>query len=744
MNYRLTDEQVAIIEHPLNKHARVLAVAGSGKTSTMVKRIRYLVEKHGVPPSSIQVLMFNRLAKEQFVNRIEAEGVPHGSSVRVNTFHSFAYQTYNRLVGHGIVAQPDFWTGDREEIYRSRIRMAVQEVQRRIQDQTLNPEDAEQAISLWKASMIPPERAGHRFNSAYVAVYTRYEQLRAEANGVTFDDMMTDVVRILSHEKKLAEAMIPNVAYLIVDEYQDVNYVQQRLVELVSNGRSDIMVVGDDDQTIYEWRGARPEYIRKFHEIFNDRPCVDYTLTRSFRFGPIIAQCAHNVIHNNSRRHPKKVVAHHVNAEGYIRIIHNPDAASSSGLDNMVTQIVAKVKETGDPQKLVVLGRTWAQLMSIQGAFLRHEIPFYLIGQQFFTQLYETKRMLDYLTLCVRFQDRMDDELIAALKNVLNFPRRYISRTFVEDVPRLVKGTTVDHAIATLADQQEYPRQKESLRRMRETLAYIHRQIHNTKPMLAHEAVELLSNAFNLAKYFQSFYGPGESSDYRMMWLLSFTTLAREARLDVASFVNYVRSLDPKRGQPESECIPVTTIFQTKGLEYDYVFIPDCVDGFVPVHSDNVNPCYDKEGIVQEPNISSWQESERRLFYVGITRARKGVYILTEGTHNPFQNSFTPPSFSPSPYIAETHHQAVTAVFTALQRIAAEQTADSQEILKHYDKYGNVKPVTQMLLEHYLPELGLEGIAQALRKKVDTIDKTTPKPEPSPKPQKTHWWDKLT
>ncbi|PMB16966.1 ATP-dependent helicase [Fischerella thermalis] len=743
MNVKLSDEQVAIIEHPLNYHARVMSVAGSGKTSTMVKRIRYLVEKQGIPPGSIQVLMFNRLARKQFADRLEAEGVQYRGAIHVNTFHSYAYSIYNILIQQGIMPPRDFWVGDREELHKKRIRLAVYEVQRNTNDQTLNPDDAEQAISLWKASMIPPERAGHRFNPLYAAVYSVYERMRLEANGATYDDMIIDIVNILQNNKSVRERLIPNIAFLLVDEYQDVNYVQQRLIELISARKCDIMVVGDDDQTIYEWRGARPEYIRKFHRIFNDRQCKDYTLTRSFRFGPIIAQCAHNVIHNNKERHPKRVVSHHISADGHVKIMTIFDETSSSSLDEFVTLIVSKVKETQNPQKVIILGRTWAQLMNVQGALLRHKVPHYLIGQIPFTQLYETERMLDYLTLCRHFQDTINENLIVALQAVLNFPRRYIPKVLIDDVPRLVKGASVNQAITSLMNHVQRSSQRNLLEDMYNTIEYINRQIYADKAISAYESIERLSESFGLIEYFRSFYGGGEASESRIVWLRAIADLAKQSQLDVPSFIDYVKYLDPQCGLEQSECIPITTIFRTKGLEYDYVFIPDCIDGFMPVRGGNVNPCYDKEGIVEEPEISAWEESERRLFYVGITRARKGVYISTvKGQHPTHSPRSTSSTVFPSPYIAEMNCEATTAIMSALQSIAAEQTSDSKELIKHYDKYGDIPLITQTLTDYYLPELGLEGIADDLRRKIGTIRSNSLKQKQS---VKTHenWWDRF-
>ena len=147
-----------------------------------------------------------------------------------------------------------------------------------------------------------PERAGTHTSSYLPLVYQEFEKLRRSENALTFDDFVPLAVSLLEHNPVVNQRNCQNVQYLIVDEYQDINYGQQRLIELLAGVQADVMVVGDDDQTIYEWRGARPNYIlNDFAQVFQNKPVLDYRLSRSFRFGPLIAQCASNVISWNTR-----------------------------------------------------------------------------------------------------------------------------------------------------------------------------------------------------------------------------------------------------------------------------------------------------------------------------------------------------------------------------------------------------------------------------------------------------------
>jgi len=178
-------------------------------------------------------------------------------------------------------------------------------------------------------------------------------------SALTFDDFIPDVVRLL--EDNLAEnrRWCRGVMHTLVDEYQDINFGQQRLIELLANDRADVMVVGDDDQTIYEWRGARPDYILKgFPEVFDTKPVQDYCLSRSFRFGPVISKCAGSLIARNTNRLKKPMVAHDTGKHGFIHVFNGCYDATKE----LAEQVKALVEVDGVPQtEIIILARLYAQ-----------------------------------------------------------------------------------------------------------------------------------------------------------------------------------------------------------------------------------------------------------------------------------------------------------------------------------------------------------------------------------------------
>jgi len=324
MNYALTPEQEAIIHHPLGKHARVLAVAGSGKTTTMVHRVCHLVMDLNQDPRRIRVVMFNRLARKDFEKKLASVIFEVGKRPKVLTFHALAYRMRSGAEKQGLLPRyTELWVGDKEELALICMHRAIDSLLKDgIIEEDIDAKDALDAVGLWKASLIPPERAGHRTNPDMPDVYRRFEEFREGRRALTFDDFVPKALELMERNPAFRQRFTNRVDHLIVDEYQDVNYGQQQLIRLLAGKRADVMVVGDDDQTIYEWRAARPHYIlRGFKDDFASKPVVDYNLSHSFRFGPLVAQAAYNAITFNQQRESKPLVSHNVHQDTGITIL---------------------------------------------------------------------------------------------------------------------------------------------------------------------------------------------------------------------------------------------------------------------------------------------------------------------------------------------------------------------------------------------------------------------------------------
>ncbi|HPH95436.1 MAG TPA: ATP-dependent helicase [Anaerolineaceae bacterium] len=756
MSINLTPEQQAVIHHPTGQHATVLAVAGSGKTTTLVYRIRHLVVDQKADPRSILVLMFNRLARLQFKERMAEVGIPSALRPRVETFHSYGYAYIESLVKRGLLTRPDYWFNEKEEEARRTLHMAINalEKSRDIPPESVDIEEALETISLWKGSLIPPSRAGCRSNAHLAAVYAMYEELRSEKHGLTFDDFVPLTVDILENRPALLNAAKAGIQHVIVDEYQDVNYGQQRLIELLAFDQADVMVVGDDDQTIYEWRGARPEFItRDFQKIFNNKPHQQYILPHSFRFGPLLAQCASNTIRNNSGRVAKPLVSFDITRPSNLTLVES-QSANEKTLDastQIASEIISLVKEKGiPPSQIVVLCRMYAQLSSTEAEFIQRGIPFVVDGEKPFYARREVCVLLDYLRLAALYRKPISAETITLMLNVLNTPSRLISR----DVMR-VALLEAQNSHPTLAAAMEfwvtrnndrfYTRQQDHLWAWMAALQTALSAMQQNPPQIAADVLSTLVAGIGYLDHFDHYYGKGETAFEHKQSVLHFIDHARQTGLTCPDFLSYITSLDTTRGAGPANLIRLTTIYRVKGLEFDVVFIPDCSEGYLPCLFPNEGRIFDTARQIDTPEPSDAIENERRLFYVALTRARQAVYIgisrrMLYTREQKLEES------RPSRFIDEVLVRPTVDVMNRLQQLASGETGAAESLTHAVKKHGGAKPVMNALLDYYLPALNQPILAKKLASLAAAIPEQLPAlpPQTKPRPSSLHSsWDRV-
>jgi len=722
--YALTREQRAVVTHPIGQHARVLAVAGSGKTTTMVYRIDYLVRHKQVNPDRIRILMFNSLARRQFKEKLDEIGLPQNLQPQVHTFHSFAYQIIQEMMITGLLPGTfEFWVGDKEELRRVYVHRAIQNLvsSGRIPPHSVDPDDALEAIGLWKGSLIPPlpDRAGYRGNPHTPLVYQEFERLRIQEWGVTFDDFIPLAIGFLEDERGVGDRWRSQTEFVIVDEYQDVNYGQQRLIELLAGNQADVMVVGDDDQTIYEWRGARPSYIlREFRTVFSNKPHRDYALSHSFRFGPVLAQCAENVITFNQNRIRKPLLSHFSAKPSYIEVLIESSEQPTDVNRELAEQVVAIVRECRDPRKVIVLGRIFSQLSGLETEFLARRIPYHVLGRAPFFERRELRVLLDYVRLSVVLDQPVSHQAHDLLLSIANTPNRKLSREMLTRAMEAARhsGGTTRQALESLASAWDSPfsaAQRGRVTELLELLDRLQERITKQATLPAGELLDWLVETLNYLQHFDDYYGQSESSEDRKRAIQFFCSYATTTGLGVLDFVHHVEQFDTTQGKPEEEQVRMTTVFRTKGLEYDYVVIPSCIEGYMPFLYGTSNMVYDKAGIVQEPLPSESIENERRLFYVAITRARRGVLIGASMLPTMGSRGRSGAS-TPSRFLHEIQLEPTIALMGPLQRLAAGQPAASTELQNAVAKHGNVKSIVQNLLAGYLPDLQEHTLAAEL------------------------------
>lgn len=802
MSQKFTAEQQAIIHHPLGQHARVLAVAGSGKTTTMVQRVKVLVTEKQQDPRRIRVVMFNRMAREDFERKIAREIPDVGLRPKVYTFHGLAHKLREDAAKfRPTIGRMEGWFDDKEELALICMHRAIDSLLREgMIDEDIDARDALDAVGLWKASLIPPERAGHRTNPDLALVYRRFEEFRQRQPAITFDDFVPVAMELFKQDPSFRRQWEGRMKHIIVDEYQDINYGQQQLVRILAGHTADVMVVGDDDQTIYEWRGARPYYILQgFQEDFSHKPIKDYQLSRSFRFGPLIAQTAYNSISLNKQRQFKPLVAHSFQWEGGISILTDESEQSTQISVSMAQEINNLVRQQRvPPQRIIVLGRTFVQMEGLQTIFIRYKIPFRVVGKAPFFERDENRTLIDYVRLAlalnlqakelrpwhsVKTQRVEEDayqardyrrhtlqagpsgEAIRMVLAVANTPSRMLARKVLQQaIERGASlGLTVSASLETLLDPENSPLRAERRESLQELLDFLYRIAEQLGQKSAPKAGEFLSwiiDTLDYQKHFTNYYGEGEASSERINSVGNFLSFAAATGQTMTEFVDYLSRLDPTLGLPENKLITMTSVYRTKGLEFDYVFIPACTEGNMPVHLAQTVEVYDTQHQVPNHPLSPPLEGERRLFYVALTRAVKQVYIGTIALPTRGQQSRSGIMLG-SRFLEEMQLSPTQLLIEGFQRLLLTETRpDTSQLLKTIRDLAGYRHLVDYVAEHYLTNLLWPTLIDQIKRALNQLPRTSfqyqhqypdleqsaRSVQPEKKPEPPAWedpWDKI-
>ncbi|CAM4172109.1 ATP-dependent helicase [Flavobacterium antarcticum] len=637
------ENQKKVIAH-FEGHARVLAIAGSGKTTTMVHRIKNLIETHKVNPKKIRVLMFNAAASKDFkskCNKANLIGVDY-----ISTFHAFSYKFIQSAITDGDIPASVFWTGENDFEIDKLLNSIIKDFERKeiIEKGKVELEDVSTAISLWKGSLISVENAGHHYSPESILVYKEFEKGRKEKNALTYDDFIPITVKLLSENQKYIQKWLGKIEHLIVDEYQDINYGQQRLIELLAGNTANIMVVGDDDQTIYEWRGARPEYIlNEFQTKFTSKPHTIFKLDETFRFGPILAQCAQNTIIHNTNRKEKNVLANKLTSGTDIEVFHSSQNKIFNVNDELCKTVIKLVKEEKViPKDIRVIARLYSQLSGLETSFLRRKIPYKIEGSSPFYSKREITILIDYLFVIEKLESKIDSSTISAFLNVLNTPNRKLSKVQFEFQLKNNKNKNLVEFLDEQANKLGANSEtiSELITLLIDGSCYL-TEMRQKKEVKTDQLVRWVYLNSKLENHYLNYYGPGEKAVNKASNIEGFIMFTADLTFLPTELKKYIKSLDSTRGEKnEDNIIKMSTVHRTKGLEFDYVFIPDCFEGNMPYISNSDISIFDTSNPEGTPTLSAALENERRLFYVAMTRAMKKVYIGTSNDQQIISSRF--------------------------------------------------------------------------------------------------------
>ena len=616
---QLNQEQREAVDH-FEGPVLVLAGAGSGKTRVLTTRIAHLIHERGVPPDRILAVTFTNKAAGELRDRISGLLGEPPKGMWIGTFHALGARLLRRhapLLGWSNT----FTIFDAEQSLRL-IKRTTEDVG--LDTRRWSPKAIRAHLSSAKNQLIGPQQfvednaeSFDVFARNVARVYPAYQKSLRAQNAFDFDDLLVKPVELFESNAELLGAYRDRFQFLLVDEYQDTNRAQFRFVELLASEHRNLMVVGDDDQSIYGWRGADIRNILEFETAFPGAHTV--RLEQNYRSTEVILSAANAVIAENVDRKGKTLRTDRMGGE---RITLVTTSGETDEARWIADRIEARASEGPGSayRETSILYRTNAQSRALEDAFRRRGLPYQIVGGVRFYERREIQDVLAYLRLISNPLDA------GAFERVVNYPRRGIGNTSLERLSAWVEveGISLLEAAARADEAPDLP--KGGVRGLIAFAALVQRHSALASQMRVGELLEGLVEELGVFRHLADEGPDGEDRadnvreliagalDFNAELLeeLDGETLDHFTELDM--FLQQVALVaDVDRHDPDADAITLMTLHNAKGLEFPIVFISGLEDGLFPLARAYDNP--------------SELEEERRLFYVGITRAEDKLYL---------------------------------------------------------------------------------------------------------------------
>ena len=581
----------------------ILAGAGSGKTKTLTHRIALLIAEKGIWPSQILAVTFtNKAAKEMRERLSHLINQPNDRSFMpwMGTFHGICVRLL-RMDGHYIDVPSNFVIYD-EDDRKGLVKQAMKQLS--ITDKEMKPTAVSSAISAAKNAMQGPEdfeaSANYPFQKSVAKVYALYEKRRKEAKALDFDDLLLEAVNLLQSNKDIRDKWKNHFKHIMIDEYQDTNAAQYQLVKLLTNDERNICVVGDDWQSIYSWRGADFTNILNFERDFPGAKVVK--LEQNYRSTGNILDAANQVITKNTQRSDKKLwTAAGSGAPVQVHGVYDEAEEARQVADRISAQVMIAAREYSD---FAVLYRTNAQSYTLERAFLQSRVPYQIVGGVRFYDRKEIKDIIAYLKLIYQPNDRMSFSRIA------NVPTRGVGATSLERFLNWQSDQPVDIIEALLRVESEKivtGKAKIALTRLGEKLQSLRERAEEVSP------AELIDSVIKLVGYRDFILDGTPQAEDREENLGSLLSDAQNFT-SISDFLEEVALMSSVDSQKDDNTITLMTLHAAKGLEFPVVFMVGMEEGILP------------HARVFDASPADLEE-ERRLCYVGMTRAREELHL---------------------------------------------------------------------------------------------------------------------
>ena len=599
-------EAAAHTEGPL----LILAGAGSGKTRVITHRIAHLISQHHIPPSAILAVTFTNKAADEMRTRVatllESENL--SSAPTISTFHSFCVRLLRRDGDPLAQIRPGFTR--RFSIYDDEDQLALIKAAFRhlgLDEKFMQYRAVLSRISHAKNLKRTPQdlyKEATEPNLTKIAViFEEYEKALRQANALDFDDLLLETVRLLYHDEATRQGYNRRLSYLMIDEYQDTNRSQYELMRLLTQAHKNVCVVGDEDQSIYSWRGAD---IRNILDFERDYPSArTIRLEQNYRSTKNILEAASALVANNKERKGKWLWTD--SGAGEPLGFYTGFDAENEAL--FIADSIEKLLAGNPGERVAVLYRTNFQSRQIEEALRRYGRKYVVVGGFSFYQRAEVKDIIAYLKLALSLQDSI------SLLRVINTPARGIGKTTVEQIEHYALQNNLDLWTATgrMLEENQFPtRAHAALRAFRNLIQDLGEAL---IALPLHDGLRFIEERTGYRKMLEQENTPeAEGRLENLDELASAAAEAAERGETAADFLDHAALVADADAVDERAQVNLLTLHNAKGLEFPIVFLAGLEEGLFP-HSRSFN----SEAMLEE---------ERRLCYVGMTRAEKRL-ILT-------------------------------------------------------------------------------------------------------------------
>ncbi len=592
-------EAVLSIDGPL----LIVAGAGSGKTKVLISRIAHIIEKKNAYPNQILAVTFTNKAAKEMQNRISnilkkgAVGLPW-----LGTFHSVCAKLL-RKHARAVNLNSNFTIVDQDDQIKLIKNISKAE---NIDTKKISPKYILSIIDQWKNKGWYPEdvilKKREILEKSFLSIYKIYQTKLLDLNACDFSDLILHSVKIFEKNPDIAEMYSKNFKYILVDEYQDTNLIQSKWLNYLAKHNQNICCVGDDDQSIYSWRGAEIKNFLEFDKIYDNTKIV--RLERNYRSTQNILSVASKIISNNEARVGKNLFTEGEDGDLVSLNCFRNGKDEATG----VSDEIEKLKKKYSLNNISILVRAIFQTREFEERFLKIGIPYRIIGG---TKFYERAEIKDCIAYLRSVNQSRDD---FSFERIINTPRRSIGETTIKQINEYAKqnGLSLEKsAISLIQENKIKPKTKLGLSSLLNLLAKWRNDVLNKK--IGH--IKLIQTILDESGYSQMLKNKKDLENENRLENIKELINAMKEYDNLESFLEHVALATSLDQDWEDKKVNLMTMHASKGLEFDVVFLPGWEEGLFP-HQKSI-----------EEKGQKGLEEERRLAYVGITRAKKQAII---------------------------------------------------------------------------------------------------------------------